>query len=323
VNRIALLSIAALAAACARNVKQDAHTGPDGRYKGAQKIKLVKNKGSARGIVTYPGGDRIDWKLVELPADQRGTLAIELSWKAPRPGLDLAFDVYNEWGTKIGKVSPKKPGKGTRRRKSEVVGDGSDENDARPVSGKIYIAVYASNRGDAGKYRLDVEFTEEEVLDVPVGIDFETLPVPPPPKLALVPPPPEAGPPPPPPPPCNMQAPDPNNPNCPAPPPPPPACMDEPDNPDCVGEKPIPPMAASINSIEPSAKLTTIRINRGAKDKVTVKWTGVVVDGEGNPLAGGDFTVYKVANDHCYAKVNLKKAKLDKNKNVVLYPPGI
>src|SRR5687767_4371374 len=86
-----------LAAGCARNIKQDAKSGPDAKYKGAKEIPLEGNEGEVSGIVTYPGGDRVDWKLVTLPEGKKGNLDIELSWRPPRPGLDLAFDVYNEY----------------------------------------------------------------------------------------------------------------------------------------------------------------------------------------------------------------------------------
>ena len=82
--------------------------------------------------------------MVEIPKDKRGKLDIELTWKAPRPGLDLAFDVYNEWGTKIGSVSPKKPGKGKKKKpkKSTSVGDGEPaDKDAKAVKGKVYFDV--------------------------------------------------------------------------------------------------------------------------------------------------------------------------------------
>ena len=85
------LGILVAAAGCARNVGQHAHTGKDGRYTGAVKVPIDGTAAAATsGIVTYPGGDRVDWKLIELPAGARGSLDIELEWKTPRPGLDLA-----------------------------------------------------------------------------------------------------------------------------------------------------------------------------------------------------------------------------------------
>src|SRR5687768_6783387 len=166
-------------ASCAHNVPQDKATGPDGKVKGAKPLSFENGEGEASGIVTYPGGDRVDWKLIELPEGKVGALTLELSWRPPRPGLDLAFDVYNEWGRKLGGVKPKKPSaakKSKRKRgKKSVTIDG--------VRGKIYIEVYASNRGDAGKYKLKVAFSEESISKVP-EFDPSTVSIPDPPKLA-------------------------------------------------------------------------------------------------------------------------------------------
>src|SRR6185503_18513672 len=102
---------AALGAAlsCAHNVGQEAASGNDGKQKGAKTITLENGEGKSSGIVTYPGGDRVDWKLIELPAKQRGKLSLKLAWTPPRPGLQLAFDVFDEWNQPI--VQSQKTGK--------------------------------------------------------------------------------------------------------------------------------------------------------------------------------------------------------------------
>src|SRR6185436_957256 len=100
-SRGCLAAILVLASSCAHNFVQDSNTGPDGKEKGAKSITLENGEGKASGIVTYPGGDRSDWKLVELPEKQRGSLEIKLSWTPPRPGLQLAFDVFDEWNQPI------------------------------------------------------------------------------------------------------------------------------------------------------------------------------------------------------------------------------
>src|SRR5688500_377131 len=94
------------AAGCVKNVKQDAKTGTDGKVKGARAIEFDAqlNEAETTGVVTYPGGDRVDWKSIALPEGKKGKATIELSWKPPRPGLDLAFDVYDQYGQKIGSV---------------------------------------------------------------------------------------------------------------------------------------------------------------------------------------------------------------------------
>ncbi|HEX7842305.1 MAG TPA: hypothetical protein VF469_32760, partial [Kofleriaceae bacterium] len=91
------VGLVCLALSCAHNVAQDAATGADGKEKGAKPITLENGEGKAGGIVTYPGGDRVDWKLIELPDKQHGKLDIQLAWTPPRPGLQLAFDVFDEW----------------------------------------------------------------------------------------------------------------------------------------------------------------------------------------------------------------------------------
>src|SRR5262245_34805697 len=94
---------------CALNVAQDKSTGPDGKAKGAKPVKFENDEGKATGIVTYPGGDRVDWKVVELPEKKIGLLDVKLQWTPPRPGLQLAFDVFDEWNTPI--VQSKKASK--------------------------------------------------------------------------------------------------------------------------------------------------------------------------------------------------------------------
>jgi hypothetical protein len=343
---MALFVVAAVA--CARNVKQDAKSGPDAKYKGAKSIKLQNNQGEASGIVTYPGGDRVDWKLVEIPATQSGKLEIELSWKPPRPGLDLSVDVYNEYGRKLGgtgaakkaKKSKKKKNKNKRSKKSLTI---------EGAKGKIYLEVYASTRGDAGKYKVKVKFAEEVAHVVPV-FDPGTVEIPQPPKLASVPLPcdennidpknPECkGMHPP----CDPKAPDDNNPRCkgvkkPCDPqlldPLNPACLPyypdcdplkiDPKNPKCQGvtKPPAEPLEASIVAVDPASSGTIITINRGTKDGIDTKWTGDVVDSTGRVVSQGGFKVYKVQAKQCFAKVKLSKSQIDKTPQVKLYPPS-
>src|SRR5437867_4175031 len=103
------LVAAATLIACAHNVGQSAASGSDATQKGAKEIKFENGEGKARGVVTYPGGDRVDWKLFETPDKKRGTVELTLSWTPPRPGLQLAFDVFDEWNQPI--VASKKGGK--------------------------------------------------------------------------------------------------------------------------------------------------------------------------------------------------------------------
>jgi len=329
---------------CARNIKQDARTGKDGKYKGAKSVELANNEGDVSGIVTYPGGDRVDWKLIELPVDKSGKLELELSWKPPRPGLDLAFDVYDEWGTKIGSVKPKKPSASKKSKKKRGKKSTSIEN----AKGKIYVEVYASNRGDAGKYKLYAKFTETVVVAVPV-FDPGAQPIPEPPKLAAVPtacdptaiddknpeckgvhPP------------CDPAKPDKTNPNCsgvstPCDPnaldPTNPSCIPlypecdpmaiDPKNPKCKGiTKPkAKPIDGSIISVDVNDSGTIITIDQGKKSAVDRGWTGDIVDKNGKPISKGSFTIYKVSERSSFAKVQVSRDIVNKNLTVKLYPP--
>lgn len=338
-GRILALAAAVSLAACARNVKQDAKTGADGKWKGAKAVTIEQNEGETSGIVTYPGGDRVDWKLIELPDGKQGTVELTLSWKPPRPGLDLAFDVYDEWGTKVGGVKPKKPSATKKSKKKR----GKKSTTLSNVKGKLYVEVYASNRGDAGKYKLHVAFTEAVAADV---IDISKLDVPEPPKLAAVPPPCD--------PmnideknpeckgvtkPCDPKNYDPNNPACATVCPDPkkpdkeieacikyfPACDPEnidKENPRCTGvTAPKKPQPGFITSVEVQSGGTVIQINRGLDAGVDKGWTGEIVDSSGKTIKDGTFTIFKAQKTRSFAKVKLSREVVNKNLNVKLYPP--
>jgi hypothetical protein len=328
-------------AGCPRNIKQDKKSGEDAKWKGAKTVQLENGAAEVSGIVTYPGGDRVDWKLIELPEGKKGSLELELSWRPPRPGLDLAFDVYDEWGRRLGGVKPKKPSKAKKSKKKR----GKKKTTLQGARGKIYVEVYASNRGDAGKYRLKVAFAED-VAAVEKVFDPGTADIPEPPKLAAVPAPCD--------PnaideknpeckgvtkPCDLKAYDPANPACASicPDPKKPdatidACIkyfpecnpDEIDktNPRCTGVKAtVKPTAGLIIAVEVQSGGTIIHINKGTKDGVDRNWTGEIVDGAGKPVKDGGFTVYKAQERKSFAKVKLGRDAVNKNLNVQLYPP--
>lgn len=339
---VLFVALAAALAGCPRNIKQDKSSGKDARWKGAQTIQLEANGAAEEsGIVTYPGGDRVDWKLIELPAGKKGSLELELSWKPARPGLDLAFDVYNEWGEKLGGVKPKKPSAAKKSKKKR----GKKSTTLTPVKGKIYIEVYASNRGDAGKYRLKVKFAEEQIIPEKV-FDPGAVSIPDPPKLAAVPAPCD--------PnaideknpeckgvtkPCDVKAYDPANPACAT------ICPDpkKPDatidaciryfpecdpenidktNPRCTGVKvAVKPTSGLIIAVEVQSGGTIIHINKGTKDGVDRNWTGSIVDGSGKAVKDGSFTIYKAQERKSFAKVKLGRDAVNKNLNVELTPP--
>jgi hypothetical protein len=344
-----LIGLVILASSCAHNVAQDANTGADGKEKGAKSITLENGEGKASGIVTYPGGDRVDWKLIELPDKQRGNLDIKLSWTPPRPGLQLAFDVFDEWNQPIvqSAKTSKKRSKG-RIRTATVEG----------AKGKYFVRVYAVGRGDAGKYRLTAEFKEAKAGP---AFDPLKLEIPDPPKLAAVP---DAPIPcdeftfdqknpecknicpatgaPPGWPPCRDKCPDPPDVNnkacwdkmpCPTPPnrnvrsckPVFPKCPDprnpDPQNPNCDNVK-IPPVIGRIinSSIQNGSVIVTI--GAGTNSGIAPNWKATVLRGDSDqPLAGGDIEVGRVDKAVTIGKVHLTTDQLLTNSRVRLSAP--
>lgn len=163
-----LVGLLLVLAGCPNNVAYNAHTGPDGVIKGAKPLVLDNNEGHARGIVTYPGGDRIDWAQLTLPEKQHGKLELEMSYVTPRPGLRLSFDLFDQTYRPI-----KTPVAGTGRRKSASIAD---------IRGAVFIRIYAPRRGDAGRYDLKASFTPiDDLPAIPSNIpDPPTLPALPP-----------------------------------------------------------------------------------------------------------------------------------------------
>ncbi len=131
---------------CPKNIGQHTHSGKDYLSKDANPLELENGEGSARDIVTYPGGDRVDWRVISLPKGQVGTLRLRVKWRPARPGMDIAFNVYDEYFANVAKA---KPGNARRRNKKASV---------RNASGKYYLQVYAPKRSDAAEYLVDVRF---------------------------------------------------------------------------------------------------------------------------------------------------------------------
>ena len=160
--------------ACAHNVPQDLATGKDGKLAGATAIALDNNEGHASGIVTYPGGDRVDWRSIELPTGKRGTLALKLTYSTPRPGLSVAFDIFDEYRSPLAKAAYQRHG---HTREAQI----------EHAKGTYFVRVYAPKRGDAGRYKLVADFTEDPPPIKERG--WGQLEIPDPPRLAEVPPP--------------------------------------------------------------------------------------------------------------------------------------
>jgi hypothetical protein len=340
------LAFALLLSACARNVAQDAATGPDGKIKGAKPITIENGEGKSLGIVTYPGGDRIDWKEVDLPDKTVGTLDFKLTWTPPRPGGQLAFDVFDEWNTPI------VTSKGAAKRKSHGrIKTATIER----ASGKYFIRVYAPARSDAGKYKLVVDFAPSSETTV----DWAKVDVADPPKLPGLP---EVIEPcddtnfdpkknecksfcpaanaPPGWPACKGKCPDPPDPNnqacwdkvCPNPPtskakacklsnfPPCDPAAKDPDNPKCNIKAAA--VTARIIGNQMSGSEVLITIAAGSEKGVDKGWTGHVLRGSSDtPLDGGEVTIIRVDKRATLGKVHLNIDQLEANGSVKLSPP--
>jgi hypothetical protein len=312
-------------AACVRTVPQEGATGKDGRAKGAKPLKLENNEGRGKGIVTYPGGDRVDWRSIQLPEGKHGRLEVEIKWTPPRPGLDLAFEVYDEFFERVAQAKPS-PGSGRRRKSADV----------KKAEGKMYLMIYAPERGDAADYRIQVDFhPAADGVTLPPGKVAELIEDPP-----VLPALPEEAPPPD----CVKT---PGAPGC-----PPPDCAKTPGAPgcppvgavDCVktpGAPGCPPVVAvdctkvprdpSCPALPPvtGGKITNaqnktggaiVTVNRGSSAGVDKGWKGQVVDDKGKPIFGGDFICTKVTASECVGSVTLTRDQVA-GKKVVLQAP--
>jgi len=340
-------------ASCAHNVGQDDKTGPDGKEKGAKALTFENNEAKDKGIVTYPGGDRTDWKLIEVPDKKIGTLELQLQWTPPRPGLQLAFDVFDEWNGEI--VQSKKTSK--KRSKSRVRNATIDN-----AKGKYFIRIYAVDRGDAGTYKLTVDFKESAAGPIydPLKLDISN-----PPRLADIPEV-EVG--------CDESTFDPKIPackkicpesgappgwkacegKCPKPPditieacwatmpcPTPPqekikSCtidkfpdcdLKNPSTPTNVGNpkcktQNFPPFTGRVIKNDLQGSDVLITISGGATQGITKAWRAQVMRGDSDvPLPSGDVFVIRVDKNQTLGRVHLTTDQLSANPNVKFTPP--
>ncbi len=338
-------------AGCPKNIKQDAKTGEDGKSDGAIEVTLANNEGMARGVVTYPGGDRVDWKTFELPKDQVGTMTVKLVWTPPRPGLDLSFAVLNQWNHVVAETKPL-PKRSKKRQKELTI-----EN----AKGKYFLQVYAQKRGDAGKYTVTVQFATSVPVDT---FDWLKESIADPPKLAAVPAPPVE---------CTPTSFDKKNPACasicPAPadpawpacagvcptPPDPeiPSCLESMpcpnpadrkfkkcksvDFPPCKAAMPVedkkknpncdrfcpPDVIAEVTNEVPDGDNTTITINAGKSDGVDKGWTGELLDENDTPIRGSKFTVSVATNPASVAKVKVAASAIPEGARVRMKAPCV
>jgi len=336
---------------CAHNVNQDKATGEDGKQKGAREMVFENGEARSEGIVTYPGGDRADWKVLELPDKKTGTLELTLTWKVPRPNLQLAFDVYDAYGYEVGatKKTTKKKARGRKK-----------ETKLELAKGKYFVRVFAVGRGDAGKYELVANFTEASV-EAGLNEYFLAQQVNDPPKLAAVP---EAEVP------CDEFAfdpknkacasvcpksgappgwpactgvcptpPDVNNPVCHATMPCPmpmdrrvkdckgkfPKCPDpknpDPANPNCDNAN-VDPVTARVVKQEVQGDGVVITVASGSAQGIGKGWKGTVLRGDSDqPLPGGDVVVVRIDKNVVIARVKLTSDQVTANPRVKFSPP--
>jgi hypothetical protein len=325
VRPLLCLTAASVLLGCATNVKQHSRTGPDGRVKGAVKIPLDdEGEGTARGIVTYPGGDRVDWKVFELP--KAGDVEVVLKWTSPRPNLDLSMNILDEAFHVLKRL---KPADGVKQRKTAEL--------TRLQPGKYYVQIFASNRGDAGEYQVDVKWSPSRATAAPL---VNAEPIPNPPRLPAVPgvvaaagggggggnaipagqPGSKENP-------CQMGQACPAgalflNPQCleagglpQGAPCPPRAAI----NPNCPEAGPLMPdtpcpmqrRPARILERKISGQDVVITLDKGQKQGITKGWTGVIYSGKTGTklLSGGEFTIFEVTESESYGK--LRKLTLD------------
>lgn len=290
--RAGLLVCAGLAlAGCPKNVDGDARSGKDVRHKGAKKIKLEDGEGRSRkDIVTYPGGDRVDWKVFEIPEGKSGTIKVTLRWRPPRPGLDLAFDVFDQYYHRIARAKPDADS-GKRSKKVTI-------KDAEP--GKYYVQVYAPRRTDAGTYRVQVKFKPDDEEGDKVA-DAGPSEIPDPPTLPALPEAPPEG--------ETAEGTTPTTPTTPTEP-----------------VEPVEPAAQPVKARVSRYVLSTggsvvITVDRGKNSGVETGWKGQILNSSGRPVEGGEFVVQKVTGGESMGKVSLSVDQIKANKRVLLSPP--
>jgi hypothetical protein len=302
--------------ACAHNVPQDKATGPDGKQKGAVPVELVENEAKVNGIVTYPGGDRVDWRKIDLPQGTRGKLDLRLTYKTPRPGLRVAFDVFDQWNTPVIAAAKKPSGK---------MQDASID----VAKGTYYVRIYAPRRTDAGTYKLEAAFTPDNAPPPP------DLVVPDPPKLPAVP--------------LSCATFDPNNEACVnvcpevGAPPGWKACADrdkaekdaeaqrlaceqaEKERAERLKNAPK-PMDKRIIDVKINGDEATITLGIGTEGQPLLdkSWSAEVINAStGKPMIGGTVTIVRIGKTQTLAKVKLRVDTLNQNPTVRLTPPPL
>lgn len=309
------------AVGCGGKMAPNARSGIDQDVDGAEALELTDGEGSVVDSVSYGGGDRVDWKAIELPAKESGRLALELRWKSGRNGADLSFIVYDEANKKLAEARP--------RPHSHKISKALEVADAH---GTIYVKVYASERKDAGDYALHATFTAvapppppcdptrwsaadpacKDVCPIPADLTVKA---------------------------CQNKCtvpPDANIPAC----QPVMACPLVPDRrvlacagkfPPCSNANPKDPanpncdsfkrrVTGKVISVARDGSLSTITINRGADEMVDRGWIGHFLVG-GKPVKDSPFTITSVTRHQSLAKVSLSADAINQHLEVELVEP--
>jgi hypothetical protein len=335
VRSLLALAAAGALAGCPSVIKQDSKTGTDGTAEGAEKIELSEEgEGSVKDNVTYPGGDRVDWKMFELPGD--GIVEVDLKWTSPRPNLDLSMNILDDTFNIVKRIPPEE-GSGKTRKSTEITG---------VQKGTYYVQVYASGRGDAGDYTLDITYFK------PRPIVVEGPPLPNPPRLPAIPgatpaadggavavtgagpkgsatnpckvgencPPGAAY--------INPACPDapaaPIGTPCPPPPTINPMCPDAGLLAPGAPCPPAKPRAGRIIEKSLSGQEIVVTIDKGQNQGITKGWTGVVFVGRSGTkvVPNSEFAIFKVTEDESYGKIRrLSLDELGANVRVELRAP--
>ena len=160
----ALLAATLLSAGCASRrpplspapPDPEAKSGPDARRSGAIPIRVRQRVADE---VSFPGGDRTDWKSLAL--DRTGSLLLDLRWDEPGSDLDLA--VFDAVGGRID-GSPIESRPGRKRRRASIGAPGS-----------CFVRIQAIRPGDRSTYVLEATW-QDEVVSRGDGVRTRTRP---------------------------------------------------------------------------------------------------------------------------------------------------
>lgn len=303
--RSAIVASLIMASACAHNVPQDHATGADGKQRGARPLVLEDGEARIKDVVTYPGGDRVDWKRIDLPAGKRGTLDLRMSYSTPRPGLRVTIDVFDQWNTRLW-------GGGSARAPRHTIPD---------AAGTYFVRIHAPRRTDAGTYRLAAAFVEEPPPPIfkPLGLVVSE-----PPRLPAIPDPPST---------CEVfSARDPAcQTACPpgapptwvgcAPPAAAPVAPVTPVTPVTAATPTAAPVTARVLAYEVQGDGLLVTIGAGSADGVTKAWKASLLRGDsGAPLPGGSATMIRIDKRRTIIKVRVTPDQLRDNQAVLLAP---